>query len=300
MLLTASVHLISWFQAIVLGLLQGVTELFPISSLGHTVILPHLFGWNNIVAWQHEGNSPWVPFLVSLHVGSAIGLLIYFWRTWLELLGALWSSISNRRIETANERLVWLIIAATIPVGILGLALQKVLEDAVAKPIYASIFLVINGVILFAAESFRQRGSVRRLAAQGGRRSGRRLDTLDYKEAAIIGLFESTALIAGISRDGVAMTGGLVRGLSNADAARFAFLLAMPPILLAGLVKMPQLVGHQGNGIHGPALVAIIFAALAAVGATHFLTKFFSKRGNLRPFGLYCVVFGLAMVIYNA
>ena len=142
------------FQAIVLGVLQGVTELFPISSLGHTVIFPNLFGWDNIVAWQSEPESPWLAFVVMLHVGSAVGLLIYFWKTWVEVVGAFFSTLRKRRIETSTERLAWLIIVATIPVGILGLLLEHPIRVALAKPLAASIFLVINGFILLGAERF--------------------------------------------------------------------------------------------------------------------------------------------------
>jgi undecaprenyl-diphosphatase len=300
----AAVHahnLISTFQAIVLGVLQGVTELFPVSSLGHTVLFPTLFGWHNIVAWQSEPESPWLAFVVMLHVGSAVGLLIYFWRDWIAIIRAFFASIAKRTIETPTERLAWLIIAATIPVGILGLLLEHPIRVALAKPIYASIFLVVNGLILLSAERFRRRAEVRALAVREGLNAegARDLDTLDYREAAVIGVAQSSALIAGISRDGIVMTAGLVRGLDNSDAARFAFLLATPPILAAGLFKLSDLTGPHGNGIRGAALIAAVFAAVTAVGTVHFLTRFFKTR-NLIPFGVYCLVFGAAMVAYNA
>ena len=168
MLLTASTQLITTFQAIVLGVLQGVTELFPISSLGHTVIFPNLFGWHNIVFWQSQPESPWLAFVVMLHVGSAIGLLIYFWRTWVEIVKAFFATVRKRKIETSTERLAWLIIVATIPVGILGLALEHVVRVALAKPLAASIFLVINGLILLGAERLRRRSEVRALAVREG------------------------------------------------------------------------------------------------------------------------------------
>jgi len=293
---------ISTFQAIVLGVLQGVTELFPVSSLGHTVLFPTLFGWHNIVAWQSEPESPWLAFVVMLHVGSAVGLLIYFWRDWVAIIRAFFATLGKRAIETPTERLAWLIITATIPVGILGLLLEHPVRVALAKPIYASIFLVVNGVILLSAERFRRRAEVRALAAREGLNAegARRLDTMDYREAGVIGVAQSTALIAGISRDGVVMTAGLVRGLDNSDAARFAFLLATPPILAAGLLKIGDLTGHLGNnGIRGAALIAAVFAAVTAVITVHYLTRFFKTR-NLTPFGIYCLVFGTAMVIYNA
>jgi undecaprenyl-diphosphatase len=300
-LITAAQSLITYGQAIVLGVLQGVTELFPISSLGHTVIFPNLFGWHNIVAWQAQAESPWLAFVVMLHVGSAIGLLIYFWRTWVEVVVAFFGTLRKRRIETSTERLAWLIIVATIPVGILGVALEHTVRVALAKPLAASCFLVVNGVILIAAERVRRRAEVRALAEREGmkRDGGRRLDSLEYREAAVIGVAQSTALIAGISRDGMAMATGLVRGLDNEDAARFAFLLATPPILLAGIYKFGDLTGPLGAGIRGQAVVAAIAAAITAVITVHFLMRYF-KTNNLTPFGLYCIVFGAAMIIYNA
>jgi undecaprenyl-diphosphatase len=289
------------FQAIVLGVLQGVTELFPISSLGHTVIFPNLFGWDNIVAWQSEPESPWLAFVVMLHVGSAVGLLIYFWKTWVEVIGAFFSTLRKRRVETSTERLAWLIIIATIPVGILGLLLEHPIRVALAKPLAASIFLVVNGFILLGAERFRRRAEVRALAAREGmkRDGGRRLDTLEYKEAGVIGFAQSFALIAGLSRDGICMATGLVRGLDNEDAARFAFLLATPPILAAGLFKFGDLTGSLGAGIRGDAVIAAVAAAITAIITVHYLMRYFKTR-TLTPFGIYCIVFGAAMVIYNA
>ena len=299
-MLALASSLISTFQAVVLGALQGVSELFPISSLGHTVIFPHLFGWSNIVKWQSQPESPWLAFIVMLHVGSAIGLLVYFWRDWIELVRAFFRTLGKRRADTPTERLAWLIIVASIPVGILGIALEHQARVATAKPLIASIFLVINGFVLIGAERLRRRAAVRALARREGVKQdgGRRLDTLEYREAALIGVGESTALIAGISRDGIVMATGLARGLDNADAARYGFLLATPIILLAGLYKIPDLTGHNGNGIRGPAVIAAIVAAVVAVFTVHFLTRYF-RRGNLIPFGVYCVLFGAAMVIYN-
>jgi undecaprenyl-diphosphatase len=297
----AAAHLITTFQAIVLGLLQGVSELFPISSLGHTVLFPTLFRWHNIVVWQSQPESPWLAFVVMLHVGSAVGLIIYFWRDWLAIIKAFFATLPKRRAETPTERLAWLIITATIPVGILGLALEKVVREALAKPLAAAIFLIVNGCILIYAERYRQRAEVRQLAEREGMNpeGARRLDTLEYREAAVIGAAQTTALIAGISRDGVVMTSGLARGLDHADAARFAFLLATPPILAAGLLKIGDLTGPNGNGgVRGAAFIAAIFAAVTAVITVHFLTRYFEK-GNLRPFGVYCILFGIFMVLFT-
>ena len=301
MLTLASTHLISSLQAIILGVLQGATELFPVSSLGHTVLFPTLFRWHNIVAWQSQPESPWLAFVVMLHVGSAIGLLIYFWRDWIAIIGAFFATLGKRRIETPTERLAWLIIAATIPVGILGLALEHPVRVALAKPLSAAIFLIINGCILLAAERYRRRAEVRELARREGLNpeGARPLDTLEFREAGLIGVAQSSALIAGISRDGVVMTAGLARGLDNADAARYGFLLATPPILAAGVYKLPDLTGHLGNGgVRGAAVVAAVFAAITAVITVHFLTRYF-RRGNLRPFGIYCILFGIFMVLFT-
>jgi undecaprenyl-diphosphatase len=192
-----------------------------------------------------------------------------------------------------------LIIVATIPVGILGVLLEHTVRVALAKPFAASVFLVVNGVILLAAERVRKRSEVRALAAREGmnRDGGRRLDTLEYREAGVIGFFQSFALIAGLSRDGICMATGLVRGLDNEDAARFAFLLATPPILAAGLYKIGDLTGPLGAGIRSQAVVAAIAAAITAVFTVHFLMRYFKTR-TLTPFGIYCIVVGLASVVY--
>jgi undecaprenyl-diphosphatase len=298
----ASNHGFTAFRSIVLGLLQGISELFPISSLGHTVLFPHLFGWNNIVRWQSQPESPWLAFIVMLHVGSAIGLLIYFWRDWVAIVRAFFTSLRSRRVQTPTERLAWLIVVASIPVGILGLAFEHTLRVATAKPLIAAIFLTLNGFMLIGAERLRRQAKARELAARDGSGPGtsRPLETLQYREAAWIGLGESTALIAGVSRDGVVMASGLARGLDNADAARYGFLLATPIILAAGLLKLGDLLGPNGDGgVRLAALIAAAAAAITAVITVHFLTRYF-KKGTLWPFGIYCVLFGASMIAYNA
>jgi undecaprenyl-diphosphatase len=292
---------ITYFQAIVLGVLQGVTELFPISSLGHTVLFPTLFGWNHLVDAQSEPESFWLAFVVMLHVGSALGLLYFYRRDWVEIVGAFFHTLSVRRAQTSNERLAWLIIAATIPAGILGLIFEHQLRDLTAKPEVAAIFLMVNGCLLFGAEVFRRRAQVRELAIREGAKpdGARKLDTLEYREAFVIGAAQSTALVAGISRDGVTMGAGLARGMDHSDSARFAFLLATPIILAAGLVKLPDLVGHLGNGVRGQAIVGAAAAAITAVFTVRFLVSWF-KTKTLVPFAIYCLVFGFAMVIYTA
>jgi undecaprenyl-diphosphatase len=298
----ALTHGFDAFRSIVLGALQGISELFPISSLGHTVLFPKLFGWTELVKYQSSGSeNAWLAFIVMLHVGSAIGLLIYFWRDWVAIIKAWFATLAKRRIETSTERLAWLIVIASIPTGILGIALEHVAREATAKPEVAAIFLVINGFILFGAERRRRRTQVRPLAQAEGlyREGGRKHETLSFKEATGIGFAQSAALIAGISRDGMCMAAGLLRGLDNADAARFGFLLATPIILAAGVFKLGDLTGPNGDGIRGYAVLGAAAAAVVAVFTVHFLTRYF-RRGNLNPFAAYCVLFGVAMVVYNA
>jgi undecaprenyl-diphosphatase len=297
----ATAHPITWFQAIVLGLLQGVSELFPVSSLGHTVLFPTLFGWNSLVRFQSRPESPWLAFVVMLHVGSAIGLLIYFWRDWIKIIKAFFATLGKRRIETPTERLAWLIVTASIPTGILGLALEHPIRVALAKPISAAFFLMLNGLILISAERLRRRAAGRAEAARdgGGSAAGRRLDDLDYREAALMGLAQSGGLVPGISRDGMVMSAGLLRGLDNEDSARFSFLLATPIILAAGVVKVSDLTGPLGAGIRGQAVAAAVCAAVAGILSVHYLLRYFESR-NLIPFGIYCLIFGAGMVVYTS
>jgi undecaprenyl-diphosphatase len=299
-LLTVLASALSYFQAVVLGFLQGVTELFPISSLGHTVLFPTLFGWNQLVKAQSQSESFWLAFVVTLHVGSALGLLAYYWRDYVQIVRGFFRTLVTRRVETAYERLAWLIIAATIPVGVIALALEHQLRTLTAKPEVAAAALMGNGLILLGAELFRRRAEVRELAIREGAKpdGGRKLDTMEYREAVVIGVAQSSALVAGISRDGVTMGAGLARGLDHSDSARFAFLLATPVILAAGLYKTPDLFGHLGNGIRGQAFVSMGVAAVTAVFTVAFLVRYF-KTKTLIPFAIYCLLFGLAMVIYT-
>jgi len=291
---------ISYFQAVILGLLQGVTELFPISSLGHTVLFPTLFGWHSVVAMQSQSESPWLAFVVMLHVGSALGLLAFFWRDWIAIIKAFFRTLGKRRIETPNERLAWLIVLATIPAGILGLAFEHTFRTLTAKPFAAAIGLIANAAILFAAEHYRRRADVHELARREGAKAdgGRELRTLEYREALVIGAAQSAGLVAGISREGVTMGAGLARGLDHGDSARFAFLLATPIILAAGVFKVSDLTGPHGQGIRGQAAVACVVAAITAVFTVAFLVRWFRTR-TLTPFAVYCLLFGLAMVGYT-
>ena len=320
---------LSYLQAVVIGLLQGVTELFPISSLGHSVLVPAWIGGS----WQHlvtesvsseSEDSPYLAFIVALHVATALALLSFYWRDWVRVISALFHTLRTRRIETSTERLAWLLIVGTIPVGITGLALEHTFRTLFAKPLAASIFLTINGVILLGAERLRRRAELApatepSLVGVGANSNGatttsevgadvssgttdgtthgavighrRQLATLRFGEAGIIGLAQTLALLAGISRSGVTMAAGLLRGLSHEDAAKFSFMLATPVILAAGVYKVPSLTGPGGAHIHGQIIVGFLVAGIAAYISIKFLTRYFTTR-TLTPFAIYCLLGG--------
>ena len=282
-------HPISYFQSVVLGLLQGVSELFPVSSLGHTVILPSLFGWN-----IHQDKPYFLTFLVALHLATAIVLLGFFWQDCVRIVKGLGRSLRDREITDPDARLGWLLVVATIPAGILGLLLQDYLRNLFASPEYASIFLALNGVMLYGAELLRRRAPV--VAEDDDERIAK---TVGWPESVAVGAAQSIALIPGFSRSGAAMGGGLLVGLSHKDAARFAFLLATPIILAAAVLKLPDLAGSQGNGVRGPALVGALCAALSAYLSVRFLMRYFETR-TLIPFAVYCLCAGAACTVYFA
>jgi undecaprenyl-diphosphatase len=292
---------LSYLQAVVLGLLQGVTELFPISSLGHSVILPSLLGWSDVVAAQSAPESYFLAFLVGLHVATALALLAFFWRTWLDIVRAVVRTVARRRIETSTERLGWLLIVASIPAALAGVLFEHAFRTLFAIPLAAALFLVVNGLILAGAEVVRRRTEVRAVAVTHGLNAegARRLETLEVREAVVIGVAQTLALLAGISRSGVTMAAGLVRGLDHEDAARFSFLLATPIILGAGLYKLPDLMGPNGQGMLGPILAGSVAAFVTAYLSVRFLTRFFTTR-TLTPFAVYCIAVGGVLSIWFA
>jgi undecaprenyl-diphosphatase len=308
---------ISYLQAVVIGLLQGVTELFPISSLGHSVLVPAWLGgnWAHLVteySTSESSQSPYLAFIVALHVATALALLWFYRRDWIAIVGAFLTTLRTRKVETSTQRLAWLIVIATIPVGITGLALEHVFRVLFAKPVAAAAFLTVNGLILLVGERLRSQAETRSaarasvgagqyqtaapVAEPAAQAEGRQLETLSYREAGIIGLFQTLALLAGISRSGITMVGGLVRGLDHEDAAKFSFLLATPVILAAGVLKIPSLFGPAGDHIHGQVIVGAVVAGLAAYASVRFLTRYFTTR-TLTPFAIYCLIAGIASLI---
>jgi undecaprenyl-diphosphatase len=284
-------HPISYFQGIVLGLLQGIAEPFPISSLGHAVIFPKLVGWD-----IHQNDKFFLSFLVATHLATAIVLFFMFWSDWKRILAGLWRSVVRRRIEDSDERLAWLLVVGTVPAGILGLALEHKLRDLFASAEAAAAFLIVNGFLLLLFERLRKR------APAPGDYLGdtdERISELSWKQAIAVGTSQAAALIPGISRSGVTMGGGLLVGLSNEDAARYAFLLATPIIGAAAVLKLPELFGQDGDGVRGPAFVAALCAAGTTYLAVKFLLRFF-ETNRLTWFGVYCIAAGLICTIIFA
>jgi undecaprenyl-diphosphatase len=292
---------LTYFQAVIMGLTQGITELFPISSLGHSVLLPGVLGWHNLVSAQSKPESFFLAFIVGLHVGTALGLLAYYRATWIALfrglgrqllgtrskgLSSLWH-LSDPDIDK-NYRLLFVLAVATVPVGVAGLLFEHELRVLFAKPLAAAIFLSVNGVILLVGERLR-RNSGRHVQFKS-------VDTMSVRGAFAIGCSQIFALFAGISRSGISMVAGLMEGLEHEESANFAFLLATPVILLAGVLKLPDLMGPLGDGVRYQTLVGALCAMVTAIISVHFLTKWFTTK-TLIPFGFYSLVVGLLCVV---
>jgi undecaprenyl-diphosphatase len=297
---------LTYLQAVVIGVLQGVTELFPISSLGHSVLVPAWLGgsWDTLVTQEASPESPYLAFIVGLHVATALALLVLFWRDWVGIIGGFFSSVRKRGVETTYERLAWLIILATIPAGVTGLLLEHSLRTLFAKPLAAAVFLTVNGLILAGAEYLRRRAPAHRpvtAGEAGDRAAASEIDVaigqqVSRRDAGLIGVVQTLALLPGISRSGVTMSGGLLRGLTHEEAVRFSFLLATPIILAAGLLKVPDLVGPLGNGIRGQVALGSLAAFGSALVAARFLERWFRTR-TLIPFAVYCLVAGGLSII---
>ena len=286
-------HPISYFQAVILGLVQGVAEPFPISSLGHGVVLPRLAGWH-----IHQNDKFFLTFLVATHLATALVLLALFFKDWVRIAKGLWRSLAIREIRSddVDARVGWLLVAGTIPVGIIGLLLETPLRKLFASPQTAAAFLIVNGIALLLFE--RLRGRPPRPGDYLGD-SDERIAKLSWRQAIAVGTSQVAALIPGISRSGFSMGGGLLVGLSNEDAARYSFLLATPVILAAAALKLPELLGPEGNGVRGPALVAGLCAAVTTFLAVKFLLRYF-QTNRLTPFGVYCVGLGVVCTLLFA
>ena len=262
-------------QAIILAIVQGITELFPISSLGHAVIMPKLLGWN-----VDQASEDFLPFLVVMHLGTAIALLAYFWRDWFDFLMAV---VFRRGPRAAQEsRLFWRVVVATIPAVILGAGLEHILRKGFGAPTIAAGFLIANGVMLFVADRWRGR-------------SERSIDQLRWGDALVIGLWQCLALIPGFSRSGATMAGGYLAGLKHEDAARFSFLTATPVILGAAVLEAPKLLHHHTGAAHSSLGHVAILAGVVAFISVWALMRWFrahEEKGGFTPFAIYCVLAG--------
>ena len=343
---------LTYAEAGFVGLLQGITELFPVSSLGHAVLIPALVGGQ----WAQDLNvskaeSPYLAYIVGLHVATALAMIIYFWRDWLRIIKAFFVSLryfalpepgtARWELQGTDQKLAWMIILATIPVGIAGVALEHLFRTVFSKPVPTALFLFANGLILLAGERARRRSadreaqeiaadlqavSERQKAAvaagysgsSGRHSSGQRalkqqhanlsvesdrriVRRVRWAGALLIGSSQILALLPGISRDGTAMVAGMFRGLTRQDAARFSFLLSAPVILAAGVLKIPDLTGPLGAGIHGQVLFGSVLSGVGAYLALRFLMRYFSDpRRTLTPFAIYSLAVGLGAAIYLA
>jgi undecaprenyl-diphosphatase len=281
---------ISYFQGAILGLIQGVAEPFPISSLGHGVAFPRLVGWN-----IHQNDKFFLTFLVATHFATAIVLFFLFLRDWRLIVSGLLRSLRDRQIrpDDRHARLGWLLVVGTIPAGILGLTLEHALRKLFASPASAAAFLIVNGLLLLGAERLRRRPP-RPDDWKGD--SDERIARMSWRQAFTVGAAQALALIPGISRSGITMGGGLLVGLSNEDAARYSFLLATPIIGAAAALKLPELFGPDGRGVRGPAAVGAACAAITTFFAVKFLLRFF-RSNTLTPFAFYCLAVGTALTI---
>jgi undecaprenyl-diphosphatase len=308
--------MLTYLQAIVLGIVQGVTELFPVSSLGHSVLIANLFGWNNLSSQQTADGSAFLNMLVMMHVATAIALIIFYRSQWVRIVRGFWRTVQAKQLDThdSDAKLAWLLIAATIPAGLIGVIFEHKLRAQFATAFFAIVFIIINGVMLLKGDKLVAKSELnrprRRRPAEAGAGPGAAATTqtsdelaagktaqvvsdhLTFQRAAQIG-----ALFAGISRSGITMLAGLRSGLDHQDAARFSFLLATPIILAAGIYKLPGMLknwGHTG----GPILVGSLLAGIGAYLSVRYLDKYFRSR-SLRPFGWYCIGFGLFMLLVS-
>ena len=281
--------MLSYFQATILGGLQGVTELFPISSLGHSIVFPALFGWHTV----NQDNNFFLIFLVATHLATALVLFGFFFRDWMRIIAGLGRSLRDRYIDPTDTyaRLGWLLIVSSIPAGILGLVFEEKLKLLFSTPLYVGCFLVANGVLLYGAELLRkkQSGAVVHDDTQIAR--------LSWTKSVYVGLAQCLALIPGFSRTGSTIAGGLLVGLDHKNAARFSFLLATPIIFAAAVLKLPELLTNSASYSIGPIIVGCLASAVAAYGAVRFLSKYFETQ-KMTPFAIYCVFFGGLVILF--
>ena len=277
------------WQALLMGLLQGATELFPVSSLGHAVVIPRLLRWS-----YQQSDPTFVPFLTLLDLGTAGALLLLYWRDWARIVAGFFRAALRGRIRTADERLAMLLLVGTVPTGAVGVVLESALKRLFASPRAAAVFLLLNGGILLGGEVLRRRSERAGATREQQEQDFKEAEQISFRAAAITGLAQVLALLPGISRSGVTMTGGLLAGLRHQEAARFSFLLATPIIAAAGLLEVPQLFERPSPlGLYA---AAAVLAGVAAFVSARFLIRYF-RSGRLDPYGWYCAGLGLVALV---
>jgi len=282
--------MLSFGQAIILGILQGISELFPISSLGHSIILPGLLGWT-----INRRANAFLTFLVATHFATAIVLFFFYWEDWVRIITGTLRSILRRSVAgDPDATLGWLLVIGTIPAGMIGVLFQKRLQELFISPSYVASFLALNGVLLYVAELLRTsakspdsaRDADQRIAAE-----------VSWSQSARVGIMQVLALLPGFSRTGSTIAGGLVVGLAHEDSLRFSFLLATPIIGAAAALKLPALFASKDKTAIEAALIGAACAAIAAYFSVKFLTRYFKTR-TLTPFAIYCLLAGLASLVF--
>lgn len=269
--------MINLFQTIILGGLQGITELFPISSLGHSVVLPKLLGWS-----INQEDPSFIALLVATHTATCIVLFLFFRKTWIKIIQGFFRSLKRREIKDDDKdaKFAWLLIVATIPAGFLGLLFKDHLEKLFATPNIVAFILVLNGFLLLGGDYLRNKRK-------------ENISKLSWGKSIVVGLMQCLALIPGFSRTGATLTGGLLGGLSYEDAANFSFLLATPIIAGATLIKLPDILKSENLLM---SLIGAFFSGLTAYISIKFLTKYFETK-KLWPFAIYCIIFGLILTV---
>ena len=281
--------MLSFLQAAILGILQGISELFPISSLGHSIILPTLLGWN-----IDQKANYFLSFLVATHFATAAVLFFFYWDDWLRIIRGVARSIGGGGLDAdPDAKLGWLLVIGTVPAGAFGLLFQKRLQELFASPSYVASILALNGILLYLAELLRTRAQ----DGDGVRDADHRIAAeVSWGQSAKIGLMQVLALIPGFSRTGSTLTGGLMVGLAREDAMRFSFLLATPIIAAAAVLKLPVLFTSGNAPAIEAAMLGAVCAAIASYLSVRFLTAYFKTR-TLTPFAIYCLLFGCASML---
>ena len=277
---------VTFVQAMLLAVLQGISELFPVSSLGHTILIPALLRWP-----VNRSDPTFLAFVVVLHLGTAIALLAFYWRDWVRLVSALVGSVVRGKMDgSKDERIAWLLVVGTVPVGLLGLLLEHPVRTLFGTALPASIFLILNAFIMFLGEYLRKRQH------EVAGRADKPLQKLSWAQSIGVGLAQSLALLPGISRSGTSIVAGLLVDLNHEDAARYSFLLATPVIFAASILEIPKLWAPDAHVVALQAVSGCLVAGVAAYASVAFLTKYF-QHNDLRPFGWYCLAFGALCLV---